>query len=81
MTQTEELLKLSIIYRRLIDEIVAIGGIDFTPEQKHRMMQVVSDAVGEAVNAFTARCSRCDAPIELVCDACEVISDRHGPMG
>lgn len=71
MTQTEELLKLSIIYRRLIGDIASVAGVDFSPDHKHRMMQVVSDCMAEAIMVYVARCCQCDSPIELVCDNCQ----------
>lgn len=70
MTQTEELLKLSIIYRTLINDIEMISGANFDPTQKHRMTQVISDGMGEAIMIYVARCSRCDSRIELVCAEC-----------
>lgn len=73
-TNTEELLKLSIIYRTLINDIEMISGANFDPTQKHRMMQVVSDGMGEAIMVYVARCEKCDSQIDLVCDHCNLKS-------
>ena len=71
-----ELLKLSIIYRTLIDDIEGIAGGSFSATEKHRMVQVVSDAMGEAVCAYVARCEKCDRGIQLICTECEEETTR-----
>lgn len=48
MTETETLLKRSILYRRLIDELEAIVDGQWNPTEKHRMVQVIDDMVGHA---------------------------------
>ena len=75
-TNVAELLKLSIIYRTLIDNIEAIAGVSFSATEKHRMIQVVSDAMGEAVCAYVARCENCDRGIQLICTECEEETTR-----
>lgn len=70
-TPTEELLKLSIIYRRLINTIEEVAGATFTAEQKHQMVELVNESVGVALNHYVARCRKCDRTIELICNECD----------
>jgi hypothetical protein len=46
MTETEELLKLSVIYVNLLRDLEELTGCKF--ESIHRATQIVSDAVDEA---------------------------------
>ena len=75
-TNVGELLKLSIIYRTLIDDIEEIAGVSFSATEKHRMIQVVSDAMGEAVCVWAAKCEKCDRGIQLICTECEEETTR-----
>lgn len=70
---TEDLLHLSLIYRNLVDDIerIAMGGTaKFSAAEKSKMVTLISEAMGKAVEVFTLRCSECDAPIDPICDDC-----------
>lgn len=70
MTATEELLKLSLIYRTLINDIEEVAGVSFPSTAKHQMTELVNSAVGQALAVYTLRCAECDKPIDPICDEC-----------
>ena len=60
----------AFIYTKLIREMESMAEADWDATLRHRMVQVVNDAVGEAIHAYIARCEKCDLPIQLTCDEC-----------
>lgn len=75
MTQTEELLRLSITYRRLIDDMEALVVGDWSESEKLKLLWLLDETVGqvvkETVEEFTQRCPSCDSEnTTIVCDDC-----------
>jgi hypothetical protein len=72
-TTTYEALKLSTIYQQLLNSLES--EID-QPQGRFRLrthsqqIQLVSDAVGQALQLLSARCSRCDEECLPLCSAC-----------
>jgi hypothetical protein len=78
-TTTLEALKLSTIYQQLLNslesEIDAPQG-RFSTRTHQQQIQLVSDAVSQALQLLSARCSRCDEDCLPLCPACIVAAQQ-----
>src|SRR6185503_900732 len=78
-TNTYEALKLSAIYQRLLidleTEIYPPEG-RFETRTHQQQLQMISDAVGQAIQVLSARCSRCAAECVPLCPACIVAAQQ-----
>lgn len=71
LTSTEEALKLSIIYYGLLRDLSDLTGIEFPMEYRNQALQLVTDAVHEALGVVSMRCAKCDSSdIAVICAEC-----------
>ena len=69
-----EALRLSGIYRKLLDDLEGIGFFGSVPipsEHYDEAIQVISDAFSEAVQVLSQRCEKCDSTnVKVICSDC-----------
>ena len=79
-TNTYEALRLSAIYQQLLNsleqEIDQPQGRLRTATHQQQL-QFIADAVGQALQVLSARCSRCDAECLPLCPACIVAAQQE----
>lgn len=78
-SNTYEALKLSTIYQQLLNslesEIDAPQG-RFSTRTHQQQLQLISDAVGQAMQLLSSRCSQCDRECIPLCMGCIVAAQQ-----
>ncbi len=86
-----ETIALSHIYAALLTDFEAQVDVRIRPGQRARMIEMVSEAVGQALSVTSARCSKCDSKdITVICGGCarealkqlnQMERDNHANIG